>query len=183
MWVGVAGWLSWVVVGVVGFYNRNSRFNRTRKNIMSKSETRKFTGANVNPDDLKPKEQPPSYLDPENDSVGAYLQWQQEQFDLLGIPGFTTEVPANNPQLVVSLQWLRDRGVPEAARVRNKVEWPGKGGYGFETTLLVWDVTAEGERLMEPFRAAEYLVAINPKVVFNELIEKGVLPKGTQPVY
>jgi hypothetical protein len=147
------------------------------------SKTEKSTGANVNPDDLKPKEPTPSFMREENDNVGAYLKWQTAQLALLGIPGFTTDVPNDNPALVAALQWLRDRGVPEPTRVRDKIVWPGEGGYGFEVDLLVWDVSTEGDKLSEPVRSAEFLVAISPKTAFRDLIEKGVMPKGTQPVY
>ncbi len=150
---------------------------------MSKTEKQEFKGANVNPDDLKPKEPTPSFMQEENDNLGAYLKWQQAQYNLLGIPGFTTDVPNDNPALVASLQWLRDRGVPEPTRVRDKIVWPGSDGYGFEVDLLVWDVSVEGDKLFEPVWAAEYLVAISPKTAFRDLIDKGVMPKSTSPVY
>lgn len=132
--------------------------------------------ANVNPDDLKPKEQ---ITEKEGDAARAYFgEWTTRLLSGLALPSLSVRIPDDNPVLVNALQYLRDRYAPEGKRVTESVAYPGgdiapAGEY--INDYFEWGVTYDGIPLMFPHRAGTMLLASNPENVYRELKNLGVV--------
>jgi hypothetical protein len=126
--------------------------------------------ANVNPDDLKPKEK---ITEKEGDAANAYFsEWTTRLLAGLALPSLSVRIPDDNPVLVNALQYLRDRYVPEGKRVTESVGYPGGTYYN---DYFEWAATYDGIPLMQPHRAGVMLLASNPAVVYGELKTLGVV--------
>lgn len=132
--------------------------------------------ANVNPNDLKPKE---VITVKEGDAAREYFEeWTKRLLSGLALPSLSVRIPDDNPVLVNALQYLRDRYAPEGKRVTETVAYPGgdiapAGEY--INDYFEWGVTYDGIPLMFPHRVGTMLLASNPAVVFGELKNLGVV--------
>lgn len=132
--------------------------------------------ANVNPDDLKPKEVVQPF--PADEARAYFTEWTGRLLSGLSLPSLAVRIPDDNPVLVNALQYLRDRHVPEGKRVTERVSFPGGDILPAGTYIndyFEWSATYDGIPLMQPHRAGTMLLASNPGIVYGELKTLGVV--------
>lgn len=104
-------------------------------------------------------------------AMEMYLEWQERAKAKLGVSDFREDVKADNVVLFGALERIKASGAPEPVIVRETVPYPPDQSKTFSYDVYVF-THWQNPRLQ--YRATEYMLALNPNVVINDLKTAGI---------
>lgn len=104
-------------------------------------------------------------------AMEMYLEWQDRAKAKLGVSDYREDVKADNVTLFGALERIKASGAPEPIIVRETIPFPPDPKQSFTYDVYVF-THWQNPRLQ--YRATEYLLALNPNVVVNDLKAAGI---------
>lgn len=122
--------------------------------------------ARLNSGPLKPEE-----MEDTRDAVTVYLEWEARQKAALGVADFREDIADTNPKLIAGLASIAASGAPAPIKVTTIIAYPANPLLSFKSDVYRF-VHFQNPRL--GYDATEYLVAVSPQVVINDLLAAGI---------